>query len=262
MAAGPRTQDARLRRSRFNAAAIRSRGSSPARRASVQLCRPSADRGTGHAAPQCARDCAAASAAAGAAGAAGQPAGRNPSPHGCFGEVLRRLNVEGLAFEACCRRCRISKRSLPKRPDVGPHRPRASSPEKMPSARLSELPTPHWQNQVRSRLSSRGPRTDGRSLSPKRIETAVGKLVVNIPTVILANLVIGENVVPEFILRIAGRQDHAGVARRIGRHAVTAPSGRGLQAPRRHHAGEYRSPSEKAAEIVLEMVSTPLVLPD
>ena len=46
VAAGPRARDAQLRRSRAGAAAVRAGGPSQAGRAALQLCRPSADRGS------------------------------------------------------------------------------------------------------------------------------------------------------------------------------------------------------------------------
>ena len=50
--AGPGALDARLYRSCAGAAAVRARGAPQARRAAVQLCRPSADRGGREAAPE------------------------------------------------------------------------------------------------------------------------------------------------------------------------------------------------------------------
>lgn len=86
-------------------------------------------------------------------------------------------------------------------------------------------------------------------------ETAIGKYVVSVPTVILANLVAGENVVPEFLLRDCTAENLAPALRDI--IADTPARQRQLDAFANldviMEAGG-RSPSEKAADIVLKLL--------
>lgn len=86
-------------------------------------------------------------------------------------------------------------------------------------------------------------------------ETAIGKYVVRLPTVILANLVAGENVVPEFLLRDCTAENLAPALRDI--IADTPVRRRQLDAFARldviMEAGGP-SPSEKAADIVLTLL--------
>ena len=181
-----------------------------------------------------------------------------------FGEVLRRLNAEGLAFEAV----------LPTMPHleaiVAEEAGRWSAP--LPRIVIGEDAKRASFRIAHAALAKSGTVTLELALAGvpmvaayrlSGFETAVGKLVVNIPTVILANLVIGENVVPEFILRDCTADKITPALRDV--LGDTPLRRRQAEAFRRLDdimLVNDRSPSEKAAEIVLEMLSTAPRAPD
>ena len=114
-----------LYRSRAGAAAVRARRASQARRAAVQLCRSSADRGGFEAAPERGRGAAPQRRSAGRAGHAGQPQQRGDKARRHLrrdaGAALR--NASGRS-RWWCRPFRISSRRSRRRPSAWPIKPR------------------------------------------------------------------------------------------------------------------------------------------
>ncbi len=75
------------------------------------------------------------------------------------------------------------------------------------------------------------------------LEEAIARLLVKVDTVILANLVLGENVVPEFLQRDCTPDKlAAALLPLLTRHAGAAAPGRGLRPARRRHGDRPAEP--------------------
>ena len=85
------------------------------------------------------------------------------------------------------------------------------------------------------------------------IELAIARRLIRVPSVILANLVLGENVVPEFIQQDCTPEKLGdALVPLLSRHAGAAAPDRGLRPARLHHADRHgAAPARRAAEIVL-----------
>ena len=190
-----------LYRSRAGAAAVRARRASQARRAAVQLCRPSADRGGR-------RSCARTRPRRGAGMAdppvvlamPGSRSGEVARLAGMFGETLalaagaRRADRGGGADRAAPAARRSRRRRRRGRSS------RASSSSRRRSRRRSASRGRRWPNPAPPRSNSRSPACRwSRPTRSSALEAVVIRRLVRVPSFILANLVLGENVVPELV---------------------------------------------------------------
>ena len=177
-------------------------------------------------------------ASAGRAGAAGKPRRRDrPARRGVRrGDRARRAPASARS-RSWCRRCRRCSSRVTAATATWPVQPRivVDPAEKRAAFRdgargAGEIGHGHAGAGARRRSDGRGlPGVGGRGLHRSR-------RLVRVPSVILANLVIGENVVPEFLQEACTAENLADSARAADRRNRRAPaSDRSLCAPRFDH---------------------------
>ena len=209
VAARARPRHARLCRSGAGHPAVRAGDVRQARRAAVSLCRPSADRAHCRIAAQCRGGAAPPRGSARRSGAAGKPDQRDPAP----ARHIRRRD------RASCRALGPMELVLPTVPHLAAQ-VRAAVAGWARRAAVVVDPAEKWAafRRARAALAASGtvtlelalagiPTVAAYRMSPVEAIIAVGccGCCSRLPSVILANLVLGENVIPELLQSVARR---------------------------------------------------------
>ena len=246
VAAGAGEGDALLCRPRARPAAVRAGGLCPARRPALRLCRPSADRAARRIASERGRSAPPRRRAADRR----RPAGLAPVGDPAADGRLRR-RAAGLARDdrpvRCrfCRPCRISRRRCARGPRLWPATPRIV---------LGEAQKFEAFRTARAALAASGTVTLELALAGVPMVGAykVGiveeqlKYLIKVPSILLPNLILGENAIPgEAAARLQPGRARRGAGRRHARRAGARGADRGAGAARRADAARRRRRAER-----------------